>query len=90
MSKLNDIVLINSEEDDDDNKTVIIVVIVVCCTVGAALIGVGIYFLVRKLKSTKKGLNMKNADGNNKDVIKPSEINEGGESAGRHIAFENK
>ena len=91
LSKLNDIVLINSEEeDDDDNKTVIIVVIVVCCVVGAALIGVGIYFLVRKLKSAKKGLNMKNTDGNNKDVIKPSEINEGGESEGRHIAFQNK
>ena len=53
LSKFNDIVLINSEEDDD-NKTVIIIVSVICSVVGASLIGVGIFFLVRKLKSTKE------------------------------------
>ena len=90
LSKFNDIILINSEEEDDDNKTVIIVVIVVCCVVVAALLGLGVYFLVRKLKSSKKGLNMKNIDENNKDTIKQNEINEPGDSAVRKIRFENK
>ena len=51
LSKFNDITLINSEEENDDNKTTIIVVSVVCAVVVAAGIGVGIYFLLRKIKS---------------------------------------
>ena len=56
LSKFSDIVLINSEEEekDDNDKTIIIIISVVCGVVGAALIGVGIFFLVRKIKSAKQ------------------------------------
>ena len=74
---MNDIVLINSEEkveeevkevkeDDDDNKKVIIIVSVICGVVGAALIGVGIFFLVKKLKSNKSQIVEVE---NNKEII---------------------
>jgi hypothetical protein len=53
LSKFNDIVLINSEKNDD--KKGIISVGIICGVVGAALIGVVIFFLVRKLKSKKEG-----------------------------------
>ena len=53
LAKLNDIVLINSEEKEKDKKTVMIIIIVICSVVGAALIGVGIFFLVRKLRAPK-------------------------------------
>ena len=78
FAKLNDIVLINSEEkveeevkevkedDDDDNKKVIIIVSVICGVVGAALIGVGIFFLVKKLKSNKSQIVEVE---NNKEII---------------------
>ena len=52
LSKFNDIVLINSEKNDD--KKGIIIVGIICGVVGAALIGVVIFFLVRKLKSKKE------------------------------------
>ena len=52
LSKFNDIVLINSEKNDD--KKGIISVAIICGVVGAALIGVVIFFLVRKLKSKKE------------------------------------
>ena len=61
LSKFNDITLINSEEEDNDNKTTIIVVSVVCAVVVAAGIGVGIYFLVRKMKSGGDNNNIVNA-----------------------------
>ena len=61
LSKFNDITLINSEEEDDDNKTTIIVVSVVCAVVVAAGIGVGIYFLLRKMKSGEDNNNVVNA-----------------------------
>ena len=78
FAKLNDIVLINSEEkveeekieeekeDDDDNKKVIIIVSVICGVVGAGLIGVGIFFLVKKLKSNKSQIVEVE---NNKEII---------------------
>ena len=93
LAKLNDIVLINSEKKD--NKTVIIIVAVVCSVVGAALIGVGIYFLIRKIKSFKS-IQKENKP---KDTYKESEKNvvvenagntAGAESGTRAIKFENK
>ena len=75
FSKLNDIILINSEEkveeeekedDDDGNKKVIIIVSVICGVVGATLIGVGIFFLVKKLKSNKSQIV---EEENNKEII---------------------
>ena len=57
LAKFNDIVLLNSKEkeddDDNNNKTLIIIVSVVCGVIGAAGIAVGIYFLIRYLKSKK-------------------------------------
>lgn len=74
---MNDIILINSEEkveeeeeekgdDDDGNKKVIIIVSVICGVVGATLIGVGIFFLVKKLKSNKSQIV---EEENNKEII---------------------
>ena len=57
LSKLNDIILVNNKEkekNDDKNKTVIIVIIVVCSVVGAVGIGIGVFFIVKKLKSGTK------------------------------------
>ena len=68
LSKFNEIVLINSDnlvfteesvdEDDDDNKTVVIVVSVVCSVVAACGIGIGLFFLIRKIKA--KGISEHN------------------------------
>ena len=92
LSKFNDIVLINSEKDDD--KTIIIIVSVVCSVVGAGLIGVGIFFLVRKLKSSKKDrvVETYNNDDSNKRNLQTNKIfqNKEGETAERVIQFGNK
>lgn len=69
LAKLNDIVLMNTEEKKDDNKTVIIVVSVVCAVVGAGLIALGTYCLVRKLKAVKNSTPQTNGNDNNKDVM---------------------
>ena len=92
LSKFNDIVLINSEKDDD--KTIIIIVSVVCSVVGAGLIGVGIFFLVRKLKSSKKDrvVETYNNDNSNKRNLQTNKIfqTKEGETAERVIQFGNK
>ena len=75
LAKFNDIVLLNSkekEEDDDKNKTLIIVVSVVCGVIGLAGISVGVYFLVKYLKSKTMKLNVdenkENRETNNKNI----------------------
>jgi len=93
LSKFNDIVLINSEEDD--NKKVIIIVSVICSVVGAALIGVGIFFLVRKLKSTKEKpineVNNVNQEEKNENKTKTDNVLVlGSNSWDRIDEFENK
>ena len=84
--------MINSEKDDD--KTIIIIVSVVCSVVGAGLIGVGIFFLVRKLKSSKKDrvVETYNNDDSNKRNLQTNKIfqNKEGETAERVIQFGNK
>jgi uncharacterized protein YneF (UPF0154 family) len=89
LAKLNDIVLINNEEEDDD-KTVIIIIIVVCCVVGAAGIGVGIYFLVKKLKTKKVNDNNINLNENNIKAIQSNENLDDDMSGKRVSKFENK
>ena len=53
FSKLNDIILMNSEENDQ-NKTLVIVFVVISVVILAILIAVGIFFINRKLKKAKK------------------------------------
>ena len=93
FAKLNDIVLINSEEDD--NKKVIIIVSVICSVVGAALIGVGIFFLVRKLKSMKEKerneVNKANNPEKNENRIKTDNVMVYETNSAERISkFENK
>ena len=88
-----DIVLINSGKKD--NKTVIIIVAVVCSVVGAALIGVGIYFLIRKIKSAENNQPENDAEDtyieSRKNVVVENAGNKAGaESGTRAIKFENK
>ena len=61
LAKFNDIVLLNSKEkeDDDNNKKIIIIIIVVCAVIGAGLIALGIYCLIRHLKAKKMKPNVK-------------------------------
>ena len=77
LSKINDIALINSEEvkeeedDDDDDKTVVIVVSVVCAVVAAVGIGIGIFFLIKKLRVSKVNNNENKISENNKKAQEP-------------------
>ena len=77
LSKINDIALINSEEvkeeedDDDDDKTVVIVVSVVCAVVAAVGIGIGIFFLIKKLRVSKVNNNENKISENNKKNQEP-------------------
>ena len=92
LAKFNDIVLLNSKEKEDDgknkNKTLIIVVSVVCGVIGLAGISVGVYFLVKYLKSKKMKLNVdenkKNRETNNQN-IRIEEL----DSGNRVITFKN-
>ena len=71
LSKLNDIILVNNKEkekNDDKNKTVIIVIIVVCSVVGAVGIGIGVFFIVKKLKSGTKITGTNEAEEKNKNI----------------------
>ena len=88
LSKLNDIILINSKEkeDDDNNKTVIIIIVVVCSVVVAAGLGIGIFFLVKKLRTKTNGV--KEAEENNQRIDVKN--NDGGaESGNRVISYGN-
>ena len=91
LAKLNDIVLINNEEEEDDDKTVIIIIIVVCCVVAAAGIGVGIYFLVKKLKAKKAEDNINDLKVNNENVVQSNENFNGDDMSGKRVSkFESK
>ena len=87
LSKLNDIILINSKEkeDDDNNKTVIIIIVVVCSVVVAAGLGIGIFFLVKKLRTKTNGVNK--AEENNQRIDVKN--NDGAESGNRVISYGN-
>jgi hypothetical protein len=53
LAKFNDIELINSQEKEKEDtklKPWIIAIIVICCVLGAAGIGFGIYFIIKKTK----------------------------------------
>ena len=53
LAKFNDIELINSQEKEKEDtklKPWIIAIIVICCVLGAAGIGFGIYFIIKKIK----------------------------------------
>ena len=69
LTKLNNIVLINSEEKDENKNTIII--IVVCSVVAfALLLGIGIFFLKRKLGKRKRKINkIDEKDASNKKII---------------------
>jgi len=77
-------------------KKVIIIVSVVCGVVGAALIGVGIFFLVRKLKSVKTNpvneIKNANNEDNNKNRAQTGNVMvyEGADTGERISRFENK
>ena len=77
LSKINDIALINSEEvkeeedDDDDDKTEVIVVSVLCAVVAAVGIGIGIFFLIKKLRVSKVNNNENKISENNKKAQEP-------------------
>ena len=63
----------NKEDDDDDgNKTVIIVVGVICSVIGAAGIGIGLYFILKKLKAKKINYTAKETMG--QQTVKTEEI----------------
>lgn len=90
LSKFSDILLINSEkeEDDDDNnnRNWVIIVSVVCSVVVAVGIGIGIYFIIKNIKS--KGVNNTN-EVNDNNIRKTNEpITEGG-NTNRVIEFKN-
>ena len=91
LSKFNDIVLINSEKGD--NKKVIIIVSVICGVVGAALIGVGIFFLVRKLKSSKETIPneiIETKNPTNKNIIQSNHVEDNEPNTEqRTVKFEN-
>ena len=91
LSKFNDIVLINSEKGD--NKKVIIIVSVICVVVGAALIGVGIFFLVRKLKSSKETIPneiIETKNPTNKNIIQSNHVEDNEPNTEQRIVkFEN-
>ena len=87
FSKLNEIALINSDnmiypkennnnnnnkEDDDGNKTVIIVVSVICSVIGTVGIGIGLYFILKKLKAKKINYSAKETMG--QQTVKTEEI----------------
>ena len=86
FSKLNEISLINNdnmiypkennnnnkEDDDDGNKTVIIVVSVICSVIGAVGIGIGLYFILKKLKAKKINYTAKETMG--QQTVKTEEI----------------
>ena len=89
LAKFNDIVLLNSKEEDD-NKTLIIVISVVCSAVVLAGIIVGVYCLMKHLKSKKNKqnigeiqLNRNKIDGSHNDLI------DGIESTNRISPFKN-
>ena len=88
LSKFNDIILINSKEkeDDDDNKTVIIIIAVVCSVVGAVGIGIGIFFLVKKLRTKTNKVN-ETEENNQKIDVKNKDG--GAESGNRVISYAN-
>ena len=89
LSKLNDIILINSQEkeevDDDDNKTVIIIIAVVCSVVVAVGLGIGIFFLVKKLRAKTNRVNETEENNQRIDV----KNNDGAESGNRVISYGN-
>ena len=69
LTKLNNIVLINSEEKDD-NKNSIIIIVVCSVVVFALLLGIGIFFLKRKLGKRKRKINkIDEKDASNKKII---------------------
>ena len=57
LAGFNDITLINSEKkenkEDNNNKTIILIIIIACSIVGAVLIALGIYCLIKRCKRTK-------------------------------------
>ena len=96
LSKFNDIVLINSEEGKK-NKTRIIIISVVCAVVGAALIAVGIFFLVRKIRASKQILsnpshevNVSNQNGGNNHIQTDNPMVYDVNTGERISKFENK
>ena len=62
----------NNKEDDDGNKTVIIVVSVICSVIGTVGIGIGLYFILKKLKAKKINYSAKETMG--QQTVKTEEI----------------
>ena len=90
LAKLNDIKLINSEKNN--KKAIIIIVSVVCGIILAVLLGVGIYFMGKKLKSNNEKPVKKMFDNNKKkNMMKPDNITVDEVSSGVKINnFEEK
>ena len=93
LSKFNDILLINSEENEEneekkDDKTTIIIVSVVCGVVGAALIGVGVYFIIRRVKFAKYNANKATIENDN-NLQSDTKKNEEESNRDRIIKFTN-
>ena len=88
LANFNDITLINSKEKNDDNKnkTKIIIIAVVCSVVGAALIAVGIYFLIKKLKTTKINKETNIISKGEENVVKTNEVLGNDDMSGNRVS----
>ena len=83
LAKFNDIELINSQEKEKEDtklKPWIIAIIVICCVLGAAGIGFGIYFIIKKTKKMQVSEPQTNRiDKNNiqftNNIVEPSSEN---------------
>ena len=99
LSKLNDIVLINSENKEDDNNKetndrslkVIIILVIVCGVVAPALIGFILFFLVRKIINANKQYKLnKPIKGNKKILVRLDESSVKEKSSKRQfVNFDN-
>ena len=75
LTKLNEILLINSEEKDDSKTTVIIIIVICSVVVLAIILGIGIFCLQKKLKkSTKKISKIGEKDISEKNIICSKDI----------------
>ena len=99
LSKLNDILLINSENKEDDNNKetndrslkVIIILVIVCGVVAPALIGFILFFLVRKIINANKQYKLnKPIKGNKKILVRLDESSVKEKSSKRQfVNFDN-
>jgi predicted histidine transporter YuiF (NhaC family) len=83
LAKLNNIKLINSleKEKDKKNKTTIIIIIVICGIIVIVGLSIGIFFVVKKVKSNKEKKN------DAQIVEKANEVKENDRS--QNIIFKN-